>query len=106
LLLVLNCHAIAWMGEAAVTHLGYVRRYVFTKAGIESALHNTRFGLYAIPECILLRVDRETALNTVTLRIYLAGLYMYPSLYRKLSVVEMIYLRDCSTVYYFDPTDS
>jgi hypothetical protein len=83
LLLVLNGRAIAWVGEATVTHLGYAQCYVFTKAGIESALHNTRVILHAIPECRLLRVDWETALNIVSRRIYLAELYMYPSLHRK-----------------------
>jgi hypothetical protein len=45
-----HCHAIARIATVAADHLGPVQRSVFTKAGIERAIHTTRIGIQAIPD--------------------------------------------------------
>ena len=96
-----HCHAIARIATVAADHLGHVHRSVFTKAGIERAIHTTRIGLQAIPDCNLLSLDLGNAFNTISRRSFLAELYKNPDI----PLVEMIYSRD-STVYYFDPNDA
>jgi hypothetical protein len=85
--------------------LGHVQRSVFTKAGIERAIHTTRIGLQTILDCSLQSLDSENAFNTISGRSFLAKLYNNPDLRPIISLVEMIYSRD-STVYYFDPDDA
>jgi hypothetical protein len=82
-----------------------IQRSVFTKAGIERAIHTTRNGLQAIHDCILLSLDLENAFNTISRRGFLAELYNNPNLHPIIPLAEMIYSRH-STVYYFDPDDA
>jgi hypothetical protein len=70
-----HCHAIARIATVAADHLGLVQRSVFTKAGIERAIHTTRIGLQAIPDCNLLSLDLGNAFNTISRRSFLAELY-------------------------------
>jgi hypothetical protein len=39
-----HCHAIARIANVAADHLGHILISVFTKAGIERAIHTTRIG--------------------------------------------------------------
>jgi hypothetical protein len=98
-----HCHAIARIAIVAANHLDYVQRSVFTKAGIERAIHTTRIGLQAILDCCLLSLDLENAFNTISRRSFLAELYKNHDLYPIFPLVEMICSRD-STGYYFAPT--
>jgi hypothetical protein len=82
-----------------------ITRSVFTKAGIERAIHTTRIGLQAIPDCSLLSLDLENAFNTTSRRNFLTELYKNHDLHPIIPLVEMIYSGD-STVYYFDPNDA
>jgi hypothetical protein len=41
--------------------LAHVQRSVFTKAGIERAIHTTCNGLQTISDCVLLSMDMETS---------------------------------------------
>jgi hypothetical protein len=61
-----HCHAIARIAIVAADHLGHVQRSVFTKVGIERAIHTTRIGLQAILDCSLLSLDMENAFNTIS----------------------------------------
>jgi hypothetical protein len=56
----------------AADHLGHVQRWLFTKVGIERAIHTTHIGLQTIPDCRLLNLDLENAFNTISLRNFLA----------------------------------
>jgi hypothetical protein len=100
-----NCHAIARIATFAADHGGHVQRLVFTKAGIERAIHTTRIGLQVFPDCSLLSLDHENAFKTISRRSFLSGLYKNRDLHPIIPMVEMIYSRD-STVYYFDPNDA
>jgi hypothetical protein len=55
--------------------MGHVQRSVFTKVGIERAIHTTRIGLQAFHDCSLLSLDLENAFNTISRRSILAELY-------------------------------
>jgi hypothetical protein len=100
-----HCHAIARIAIVAADHLGHVQRSVFTKLGIERAIHTIRIGLQAIPDCSLQSLDMENAFNNISRRSFLAELYKNPDLHPVNPLVEMIYSRD-STVSYFDPNDA
>jgi hypothetical protein len=100
-----HCHAIARIANVATDHMGHAPRSVFTKAGIERAIHTTHIGLQAILDCILLSLDLENAFNTISRRSFLAEMYKNFDLHPNIPLVEMIYSRD-STVYYFDPNDA
>jgi hypothetical protein len=100
-----HCHAIARIATVAADHMDHVQRSIFTKAGIERAIHTTRIGLQAIPDFSLLSLDLESAINTISRRSFLAELYKNPYLHPIIPLVEMIYLRD-STVFYLDPNDT
>jgi hypothetical protein len=89
----------------AADHLGHVHRYVFTKIGIERAIHTTRIGLQTIPDCSPLCLDLENAFNTISRRSFLAELYNNHDLHPIIPLVEIVYSRD-STVYHFDPKDA
>jgi hypothetical protein len=75
------CHGIARIANVAADHLGHVQRSVFTKAGIERAIHTTRIGLQTILDCNLLSLDLENAFNTISRRNFLAELYKNPDLH-------------------------
>jgi hypothetical protein len=100
-----HCHAIARIATFAADHLGHVQRSVFTKIGIERAIHTTRIGLKTILYCSLMSLDLENTFNTISGRRFFAELYNNPDLHTIIPLVEMIYSRD-STVYYFDPNDA
>jgi hypothetical protein len=67
-----HCHAIAQIATVAADHMGLVQRSVFTKACIERVTYTTRIGLQAIHDCILLSLDMENAVNTISRRNFLA----------------------------------
>jgi hypothetical protein len=96
---------IARIAIVAADHVGHVQKSVFTKGGIERAIHTTRIGLLAIHDCSLLSLDMESAFNTISRRSFLAELYKNHDLHPIIPLLEMIYSRD-STVYYFDPNDA
>jgi hypothetical protein len=93
------------IATGAAEHMGHVQRSVFTKDGIERAIHTTRIGLQAILYSSLLSLNPENAFNTIPRRSFLAELYKNPDLHPIIPLVEMIYTRD-SPVYYFDPYDA
>jgi hypothetical protein len=98
-------HAIARIATFAADHMGHVQRSVFTKVGIERAIHTTRIDLQTIPYCSLLSLDMENAFNTNPRRSSIAKLYKNLDLHPIIPLVEMIYSRD-SAVYYYDPNDA
>jgi hypothetical protein len=100
-----HCHAIARIVTFVADHLRHVQRSVFTKAGVERAIHTSRIGLQAILDCNLLSLDMENAFNTISRRSFLAEMYKNPDLHPVIPLVEMIYSRD-STVNYVDPNDA
>jgi hypothetical protein len=69
-----HCHANARIATIAADHLGHVQRSVFTKVGIERALHTTHKGLHTIYYCSMLNLDLENAFNTISRRTFLAKL--------------------------------
>jgi hypothetical protein len=71
--------------------MGPVQRSVFTKAGIERAIHTTRIGLQVVHDCNLLSLDLENAFNTISRRSFFAELYKNPNLHPIIPLVEMIY---------------
>jgi hypothetical protein len=52
--------------------LGHVQRSVFTKDGIERAIHTTRIGLQTILDCSLPSLDLEKASNTISRKSFFA----------------------------------
>jgi hypothetical protein len=98
-------HAIARIVTVAADHWGHVQISVFTKVGIERAIHTTRIGLQTIPDCSLLSLDLKNAFNIISRRSFLAKPYKNVDLHHIIPLVEMLYLRD-STVNYFDPKDA
>jgi hypothetical protein len=54
-----RCHAIARVADTAATHLGPIHPSIFTKAGIERAIHTARIRLQALPDCCLVSLDLE-----------------------------------------------
>jgi hypothetical protein len=53
----LHYHASARIGAVAVDHMGHVQRSVFTKGGIERAIHTTWIGFQTILDCAILSLD-------------------------------------------------
>jgi hypothetical protein len=70
-----NCHAIARIAIFATYDTGPVQRRVFTKVGIERAIHTTRIGLQTILDRSPQRMDLENAFNTISRPSFLAELY-------------------------------
>jgi hypothetical protein len=85
--------------------MGHVRRSVFTKVGVERAIHTTRIGLQKIRDYNLQSLDLKDPFNTISRRSFLAELYKNSDLHPIIPLLEMIYSRD-STVYYFEPNDA
>jgi hypothetical protein len=81
---------MSWIATIAADHVGHVQRSVFTKAGIERAIHTTRIGLQAIPDCSLLSLDLENALNTISRRSFPAELYKNPDLHPIIPLVDIL----------------
>jgi hypothetical protein len=86
-----HCHAIARITIVAPDHVGHVQRSVFTKDGIERAIHTTRIGLQVIFDCSLQSLDLENAFNTISRRSFLAKLYKSPDWHPIIPLVEMTY---------------
>jgi hypothetical protein len=63
-------YAIARIAAFAADHVGPIQRFVFTKVGIERAIHTTCLGLNAIHDCNLLSLDMETPSTTFHVALY------------------------------------
>jgi hypothetical protein len=72
-----RCDDIARIGTVATDHMGPVQRYVFTKDGIERAIHTTRVGLKTTLDYSLLSLDMENAFNAISRRIFLAEVFNF-----------------------------
>jgi hypothetical protein len=94
-----------WRFVAADYHMGLVRRSVFTKDGIERAIHTTRVCLQAIYDCIPLSLDFESGFNPISRPSFLVEIYKNHDIHLVIPLVEMIHSRD-STAYYFEFNDA